>query len=1759
MPPPKSSLSSDGSSSIKVQWEPIPDIPEGLVRGYIVFLSDINTTIVLGPCITNTTVVFSTCIEVAAFTMAGLGNTTGCLSIEKAAPVVNETAPKISASIRRSLTTIQVKWDPSSMTGVKGDIKGYELVYELVKVNGQSSDNPVSTRIIICSNYTEHLLTELSPFAEYKIQIAAVTLEGTGKFSNAIYGETCPCPEFITVPSSLKAKPQDLDLNSIASGLTKVISDLLIETCGLCEEYNKTKLMYSNESTSDEFVFPVTKTSYGHSAYSKFIPVIQVPGVVVVTRKGDLSAVLTKVAGGSVLQSWPISVITILLAMLAGIIIWFLDSKENSEQFPHQFIKGAGQGFWWSFVSMTTVGYGDLCPKSILAKIFAMVWFLVGLVIFSVFMGALASLLTVTTVKQTIGSPSGTEMKTVAVVADSPEKRVALGTLSGKLSVGKTFPDVKDLVQALKDGKVESILVDMYTPVKRKDLFNGTWFEVAKLLEAEISHGVLLQGHAVGLAEELEKMIIANDVQTDYLQEGNDDQGYEEDVEEEPVTFFEPSSPYYVTTMYASLAGLGVFLCCGLLYQALCSKKISGTNNKISPNTCTVTLENNNIRADMETTVEEFYKSFKIIVVGNLGEGTAQDVTGDKTFNLSCLPSEIKGVFREVWHDHKIQANNLTSLTEHPDFPENPRSTKTTNSFKTNIDHPRYGQRHRAYIAVPESGLYKFHVSCDSACALLIEAQHGSTFMRCRNTTRGVNMTSGRFYHMTVLHVGEESSQDLQVSFTTPNGTTETPIPKDFLIAYKADGILGEFTPGNWGAWGACHLGIQTRQRLCQSVPPVYSGIKSPYQLSDTKKCEACPKGWSLFNKHCYKLNNFTEGKNWSDARETCLNLNSDLVSIKSEDEDNFVLAFLSNEVGSQNAAWIGRKNGSQVWSDGSNATYVAAVVTPLHQPPPITCYAMSSIHVIAWGLFHCSWKLSQAVCKRRAIHGDNETCLSSPLGMETGLISNEQIEARSSYNRTTFRFNARLAGPSAWCPRALPNYLQVDLIVLHYICAVATQGFYEQGYFTTKYSISLKAGVKKDYYQDRNGMMMLQGNSNPYEVQVNTLEDGVVADWIRFWIGSLASITSCLRVEIYGRPFDNSTGPTGPPKILHLINHPTSLYDVEISWKEPRAYFLAGQLKGYKVIFFHADGTWEWTFGPETTVSPFGPFEKNFTFCGTVVALNYYGEGVAADCINITTRDGACPISWTRYRNSCYLTEIKPGTWTQAKEGCLSRNSQLVTITNYEENNFVAALANNVSWIGAQWNDSISDYLWVDGSEIGFTDRWINKRWKNSSCVGICASSDQLCSSVGAWHQDKCVHLKPFVCEREVAHESDKKTCSNMAVGFEYGILGEYRMTASSSWYDKVPWKARLAGEGAWCPQTNTSGEYLEVMLESLYSICAVAMQGLHAIGAYTKTYRLQLAINGSKWEWYNGGNSEILQGNDNSYEVVKQVFEPYIPKAQYVRIWPVSFCVHPCLRIEIYGEPATLEGPPSGPPTNLSIEILSMKTVWFTWNTMANYSTVGGEIRGFKLFYNLKGTPIQDEKVRLVSNEPLIHETKLRNLALNATYCASLLAYNDFGDGPRSECVEFNTPSVCLPGWTSYGGHCYRAVNKLKPWTDAEAHCLNLNSDLVSIHSDAENELVKTLAEQINSCWWIGLRLHQNELQWSDGSSVSFTNLQADAAGSAQQDASNVGRKRRQIDENNYMCVTYEIVSGLWAHESCSNECSFVCKRKDSISIHV
>lgn len=62
----------------------------------------------------------------------------------------------------------------------------------------------------------------------------------------------------------------------------------------------------------------------------------------------------------------------------------------------------------------------------------------------------------------------------------------------------------------------------MYLPLKRRDLFNGSWFEIAALLETEVFHGVLLQGDALKLASTLEETIANNDVQTKFLKDSEE-------------------------------------------------------------------------------------------------------------------------------------------------------------------------------------------------------------------------------------------------------------------------------------------------------------------------------------------------------------------------------------------------------------------------------------------------------------------------------------------------------------------------------------------------------------------------------------------------------------------------------------------------------------------------------------------------------------------------------------------------------------------------------------------------------------------------------------------------------------------------------------------------------------------------------------------------------------------------------------------------------------------------------------------------------------------------------------------------------------------------------------------------------------------------------------------------------------------------------------------------------------------------------------
>lgn len=143
----------------------------------------------------------------------------------------------------------------------------------------------------------------------------------------------------------------------------------------------------------------------------------------------------------------------------------------------------------------------------------------------------------------------------------------------------------------------------MYLPVKRRDLFNGSWFEIAALLETEVFHGVLLQGDALKLASTLEEMIANNDVQTKFLKDS--EEGPKE-LESNESLFFDPSSPFFQQILYASLGALGLIFVCGILYQVLFFKRTTHLK-------CANVTERVKTRRELENLVEDFRLSLQKI------------------------------------------------------------------------------------------------------------------------------------------------------------------------------------------------------------------------------------------------------------------------------------------------------------------------------------------------------------------------------------------------------------------------------------------------------------------------------------------------------------------------------------------------------------------------------------------------------------------------------------------------------------------------------------------------------------------------------------------------------------------------------------------------------------------------------------------------------------------------------------------------------------------------------------------------------------------------------------------------------------------------------------------------------------------------------------------------------------------------------------------------------------------------------------------
>jgi len=168
-------------------------------------------------------------------------------------------------------------------------------------------------------------------------------------------------------------------------------------------------------------------------------------------RLSKLALKILKVIGYSVL------VFLIGLTVVAHA-IWFLEKSDNDpKSFPTAYKKGILDAYWWAVVTMTTVGYGDKCPKKPIGRIIASIWMFIGIIWFAAFTATLTSSLTLSRIEH--GEIEG--------LKDLGNKRISVikGTTSENFI---RYHDVTvmlaetldDLIRSLKAETVDALVYD---------------------------------------------------------------------------------------------------------------------------------------------------------------------------------------------------------------------------------------------------------------------------------------------------------------------------------------------------------------------------------------------------------------------------------------------------------------------------------------------------------------------------------------------------------------------------------------------------------------------------------------------------------------------------------------------------------------------------------------------------------------------------------------------------------------------------------------------------------------------------------------------------------------------------------------------------------------------------------------------------------------------------------------------------------------------------------------------------------------------------------------------------------------------------------------------------------------------------------------------------------------------------------------------------------------------------------------------------
>lgn len=191
-----------------------------------------------------------------------------------------------------------------------------------------------------------------------------------------------------------------------------------------------------------------TEMDFAHPMFTTGLSIAVVPrtgGRVLSTLRSLVTWEFATVVGG-------------LLALLAavGALVWLAERRRNPSQFGGTPAHGIGAGLWWSAVTMTTVGYGDKAPVTLVGRSLALVWMFTAVMTFSVFTASIASALTVKHLETSVNGPEDLGRVRVGTVGGS----TSADYLAARGIAFRSVANVPDGLRAVADGELDAMVYD---------------------------------------------------------------------------------------------------------------------------------------------------------------------------------------------------------------------------------------------------------------------------------------------------------------------------------------------------------------------------------------------------------------------------------------------------------------------------------------------------------------------------------------------------------------------------------------------------------------------------------------------------------------------------------------------------------------------------------------------------------------------------------------------------------------------------------------------------------------------------------------------------------------------------------------------------------------------------------------------------------------------------------------------------------------------------------------------------------------------------------------------------------------------------------------------------------------------------------------------------------------------------------------------------------------------------------------------------